>query len=729
MRNRCFKFAAVLSVLLGSYSNAFAQSVLNWQPTTGPLTIGTVGGGGIVEDKRGILYAGAGYSSTNQGLTWRHEAGWFVTDVDSSGRLYAKSSNSFGYSDDGAHWNSIPVPQSIQPIDECSFRASGSGLLIASDQPSFDTVVVSTNFGLTWRQVPPYINLSVWWGDTLLAAGDYPEYILSSDLGESWAKYRVDPTFDSLWNLGEVQRIDDSDVYAFYYGLYDFDGTYYLSHDRGEHFSKITEPSDGVSFFVPGPGKGTYIAGKPYVTYGGSDDTVLITHDDGQTWQPIPQLLSHVGGVRSGLYTREGNILIGSDAMNFVSYDSGASWTSSNTIYAYTGKFVSHAGKLWTTSFDTTLDMTTDDGNTWNYINTPVPISDFFIASSGAVVINGGYADPHVSTDNGNSWQDIFQGSPVGLTVIGDTIFLATDSTLLMSTSLGNMWDTLSFPDTVDGYPTISYLITPQGAVWMYVQDSLFPRGSISISNDLGKTFGPIMPMQSSYAWEPDFFDSSGNIYIFQYPNLYRSSNNGVTWDTIPTPLNGDEALNDLWINDSGLFVSIDSGIYRTPDDGITWISENVGIPNRNVGYLGSQDGYIFVGTDGGVYRTKDSLLAPGGSSLTQVFSIPHATKDSTVVSDGGGVQVTLSPSIQLESFPNPLSQSTQITFTLPEASEVTLTISDATGRETPLLRSAWFPAGEHEIAWDASNYPSGVYLCRLSSGGASVTERVVVLK
>ena len=39
----------------------------------------------------------------------------------------------------------------------------------------------------------------------------------------------------------------------------------------------------------------------------------------------------------------------------------------------------------------------------------------------------------------------------------------------------------------------------------------------------------------------------------------------------------------------------------------------------------------------------------------------------------------------------------------LSEASEVTLTISDATGRETPLLRSAWFPAGEHEIAWDAA--------------------------
>jgi len=36
---------------------------------------------------------------------------------------------------------------------------------------------------------------------------------------------------------------------------------------------------------------------------------------------------------------------------------------------------------------------------------------------------------------------------------------------------------------------------------------------------------------------------------------------------------------------------------------------------------------------------------------------------------------------------------------------------------------------GEHEVVWDASGYPSGVYLIRLSHGDRTHTRKTLLLK
>ncbi len=86
------------------------------------------------------------------------------------------------------------------------------------------------------------------------------------------------------------------------------------------------------------------------------------------------------------------------------------------------------------------------------------------------------------------------------------------------------------------------------------------------------------------------------------------------------------------------------------------------------------------------------------------------------------------SSKLSLSNYPDPTPSRATISFTLPEAGMANLTLTDAAGRETPLLHSAWLAAGPHEVTWDASKYPSGVYLCRLMVGGQSAARRVVVL-
>src|SRR5690606_26215667 len=59
---------------------------------------------------------------------------------------------------------------------------------------------------------------------------------------------------------------------------------------------------------------------------------------------------------------------------------------------------------------------------------------------------------------------------------------------------------------------------------------------------------------------------------------------------------------------------------------------------------------------------------------------------------------------------PNPFANQTTISFALPEDATVRLEISDASGRVLEVLLQTRLDAGTHQIDWDASHLPAGVY-------------------
>jgi hypothetical protein len=88
------------------------------------------------------------------------------------------------------------------------------------------------------------------------------------------------------------------------------------------------------------------------------------------------------------------------------------------------------------------------------------------------------------------------------------------------------------------------------------------------------------------------------------------------------------------------------------------------------------------------------------------------------------------------QNYPNPFNPMTVISFHLPAGhaalpvnSNVTLKIFDRLGRETATLVSQRMSAGIHTVKWDASNFPSGVYWCRLQVDNVSKVIKLVLLK
>ncbi len=102
---------------------------------------------------------------------------------------------------------------------------------------------------------------------------------------------------------------------------------------------------------------------------------------------------------------------------------------------------------------------------------------------------------------------------------------------------------------------------------------------------------------------------------------------------------------------------------------------------------------------------------------------------DSFIVVEAA-VQMVLPTEYYLsEPYPNPFNAAMRMTFGLPVAGWVRLSISDLNGRLVDVLEQGTKAVGVHTVWWDAEGVPSGLYLARLEAGGQAVSRKLAVVK
>lgn len=79
---------------------------------------------------------------------------------------------------------------------------------------------------------------------------------------------------------------------------------------------------------------------------------------------------------------------------------------------------------------------------------------------------------------------------------------------------------------------------------------------------------------------------------------------------------------------------------------------------------------------------------------------------------------------------PNPFTLDTRMSFNLPHAQRIRLTLLDASGRRVATLAEGWHEAGVHGARWDGRDdhgrpMPTGVYLAILEANGTRVSRKV----
>ncbi len=211
--------------------------------------------------------------------------------------------------------------------------------------------------------------------------------------------------------------------------------------------------------------------------------------------------------------------------------------------------------------------------------------------------------------------------------------------------------------------------------------------------------------------------------------SLWRSTNRGSTWENISgnleeNPDGSGSGPSVRWVEiiplSSGrvYMVGTSTGVYSTTQlngSSTVWTQEAPStIGNVVVAMLAT--------------RPKEGLVV----AATHGTGVYSAQLDATV-----GIE-TPTPIVQEfrleQNYPNPFNPSTVIRYHLPEATEVELTVYNATGQKVVTLSRGYQPAGTYEVIWNGQDrlgrlVSSGIYFYELTAGSFRDVKRMTFLR
>ncbi|NUN08951.1 MAG: choice-of-anchor A family protein [Ignavibacteriaceae bacterium] len=105
------------------------------------------------------------------------------------------------------------------------------------------------------------------------------------------------------------------------------------------------------------------------------------------------------------------------------------------------------------------------------------------------------------------------------------------------------------------------------------------------------------------------------------------------------------------------------------------------------------------------------------------------ASSPSSVTSVKSGASVTPVEYKLDQNYPNPFNPSTVVRFSLPAEGYVKISVYNITGELVSTLSDGYMESGIHEVRFDASSLPSGIYICRMNAGEFSFTRKMILQK
>jgi photosystem II stability/assembly factor-like uncharacterized protein len=330
---------------------------------------------------------------------------------------------------------------------------------------------------------------------------------------------------------------------------------------------------------------------------------------------------------------------------------------------------------------------------------------------------------------------------------------------------------------TSPGANTFIYKTTDGGNIWtiVYANTSGFINGIRMVSSVAGYAFGS--PLNSTLLWNILVTANGGTTWLplptrpqgqageqgfnncvqVSLPNMwfgaslgsvYRSTNGGLNWTNAPTPgiviyvqalhfnsqmlglasgttmdksTNGGATFFPLPVPGAGNINGIEgsgndfwfvrgSDIYRSTNAGSNWVLEhNTGITMLAIDFVDNTSGCL-EGWAVGYAGTAIKMTGVTVGTVNNQNSIPEIYKLE-------------------QNYPNPFNPVTNISFAIPKAGFVRLTVNDLLGRESSVLVNEYKNAGNYSVKFDASNLPSGVYFYKLEAGGFTAVKKMMVLK
>jgi len=643
-------------------------------------------------------------------------------------RLY-KSTNA------GANWTLTTMPSRyvLKIIEDDS-----SDLYAATD----GGIYKSTDAGNQWLAASQGLPLTGIFSITrspltqTLFAGGGGVLFRSTNAGASWSRS------DSGLGQHQILHLQAASSGSIYAGTY---GGAFRSKDDGMHWDSLDLPSLSVGAVH------CKSSGGVFVSFVGTNlARVFRSTDDGASWQLKADSLPSYAGVYSFAADQGGYIYAGTSiGAIYGSSNNGDTWhlradLNGGAIYSlavspyggiYAGTEVSvfrSVGLGWqdmgfglphtnTTSIAFSqhglgyaavstggVFRTADNGYSWVSVSNGLRFRSFVsirISESGIVFL-GSIGGAFRSDDNGASWINLTSGNTFPLATYGfafnssGTLFAAANNGLYRSSNAGNKWVRV---DSALATHWFTNIVASNDARMFAGSDS-----GMFWSADNGSSWNRIPSIPSTARITALCANSSGHIFGGSTSGtVFRSFDNGTSWET--TQVGTNRPIEELTINPlSHLFAATATGVYRTLNNGDSWLPINSGLTTLSILSLSlNPSGFLLAGTQGwGVFRSRQSTTAMEEGTL--------AFANTPILS---------------QNYPNPFNPSTRIRFQIPSSGEVVLKVYDLLSREVTTLVNERKPPGTYEIDFDGSGLASGLYLYRLKAGSFVETKKLVLLR
>lgn len=324
-----------------------------------------------------------------------------------------------------------------------------------------------------------------------------------------------------------------------------------------------------------------------------------------------------------------------------------------------------------------------------------------------------------MSMDGGATWNMIVPGSEIGggsvITIDPtnhDVVYAATAYGLYRSTDRGESWLHLITP-----YSSIqSVAVDPVDGNHIWISYNLHYFKTV----DAGATWTDI-----GFEWElirhgrtNVFIHPDGAIYVTCWPGpstpggVFRSTDGGRNWEEMNNGIELEDRYAS-WLtadpsNPSELYL-LSGSVFFSPDTGHTWIPLSDGLPR----------GFKQEISIDPVNRRIFTAVSTNPGDSNGVYILDLETRAPEEIA-------TASTKFKLrQNYPNPFNSSTMIELHIPEQKYGRLEVFDILGRSVAIIAEGDFTAGTHRVSWDATNHPSGMYVCRFQ--GAHQAESTIM--
>jgi photosystem II stability/assembly factor-like uncharacterized protein len=343
---------------------------------------------------------------------------------------------------------------------------------------------------------------------------------------------------------------------------------------------------------------------------------------------------------------------------------------------------------------------TTDGGDTWTREYFGDYMRKVFCINVNTTVIITSYRDIYKTTDGGSDWSTINTNieenfNDVYFYDVNNGIIVGNEGVIIKTTNGGDNW-TVSSSGTTENLYSICFGDNSSG--W-----AAGDNGTILKTTDGGTTWNPQNSGTTDYLSDVCFINSDTGFAVCRYDVLLKTTNGGTTW--ISQTMDDISYTNISFVdNNNGLLVNRYS-ILHTNDGGQSWIPQKIGTANRLYGVSKAGNSWIIVGDYGTMIRSAFGEVG---------------------VKDKNEIPVTFKIN---QNYPNPFNPDTKISFSIPQASFITLKVYDILGKEVAILVNKEKPAGVYEVEFNGADLPSGIYFYQFKSGTYTETKKMVLMK